>query len=425
MRLLAKYNRINIPVTIAVVLISSIAYYFILHFILIHQLNHDLEIEEQEIRDYVGVKDSLPEASTYRDQQISFDTLLSKVPPRAFSTEKIYDEDEKEREVYRQLAFPITINGRVYQAIVRKSQQSSDYLLKLIAAITLVAIVFLLLVLFLVNHFILGKLWKPFNSTLEQLKKFNISSKNKLQLNSTGINEFEELNKTAMLMTEKVSSDYESLKSFTENASHEIQTPLAIIKMKLELLMQSENMNAIQVDSISALAEATDRLSRLNQSLLLLTKIDNNQFIENEKVNISDILFSFITKFEELAISKSIGVKTNISPNVNLVMNKALAEAMISNIITNTIKHNYRNGYIEISLNDTTLSVSNTGKEPTINTNELFERFKKDSSSTDSLGLGLAIVKRICETYGFVITYNYVEPMHTIKLVLRNSTEEI
>ncbi len=416
MKLLSKYNRINISFTIGVVLISSIAYYSILHFVLIHQLNHDLEIEEQEIRDFVEDNHSLPEASTYRDQQISFDTLLFKVPPRKFSTEKIYDEDEKEKELYRQLVFPITVNNRIYQAIVRKSQEGTEYLIKIIVIITLMVIVLLLLVLFIVNRFILGKLWKPFNSTLEQLKQFNISSKNKLQLNDTDINEFAELNKTALLMTEKVSNDYESLKSFTENASHEIQTPLAIIKMKLELLMQSENMNAIQVDCIIALGEATDRLSRLNQSLLLLTKIDNSQFINNEKVNISNIVSSFINNFEELAISKGIEVKTNIKPGVSMVMNKALAEAMISNIITNTIKHNHKDGHIEVNLNDTTLSVSNTGKKPAVKTNELFERFKKDSSLTDSLGLGLAIVKRICETYGFLVSYNYSEPMHTIKI---------
>ncbi len=416
MKLLSKYNRINIPVTISVVLISSIAYYFILHIVLIHQLNHDLVIEEQEIRNYVEENDSLPEASTYKDQQISFDTLLTQVPPRKFSTQKIYDNDEREEDSYRQLAFPITVHNRIYQAIVRKSQEGTEYLVKMIVIIALMVIVLLLLVLFIVNRFILGKLWKPFNATLDQLKQFNISSKNKLQLNKTNINEFTELNKTALLMTEKVSSDYESLKSFTENASHEIQTPLAIIKMKLELLMQSENMNTTQVDCITALGEATDRLSRLNQSLLLLTKIDNSQFIDSEKVNISNVLSGFINNFEELASSKNIFVKKNIKPDVCIIINKALAEAMISNVITNTIKHNHNNGNIEVDLNDTTLLVSNTGKEPAIKTSELFQRFKKDNLSSDSLGLGLAIVKRICETYGFHISYNYSKPMHTIKI---------
>ncbi len=414
MKLLSKYNRINIPIIIGVLLLSGFAYYYMLHVLLLHQLNHDLEIEEQEIREFVRNNDSLPHASIYKDQQISFDTLLAEVPPRNFTSEKIFNPEEKENELYRQLVFPITVKNRVYQAIVKKSQEETEGLIKTIVKITLLVIVLLLVVLVIVNRFVLRNLWRSFHSTLEQLKQFNISSKNKLQLNATKITEFAELNETVVVMTDKVSKDYETLKNFTENASHEIQTPLAIMKMKLELLMQSENMNAVQVDCISALNEATDRLSRLNQSLLLLTKIDNSQFIDVENVDLSDILLNNINNYEELAGAKNISIKKNIAPSVIVHANRSLMEILISNIITNTIKHNYKNGWIEINLSGNTLSVSNTGKRPSVATHELFERFKKSDAAADSLGLGLAIVKKICETCGFRIAYNYKEPMHTI-----------
>lgn len=414
MKLLSKYNRINIPIIISVLLISSIAYYSMLHTLLIHQVNHDLEIEEQEIRAFVKNNDSLPKASSYHDQQISFDTSLKEVPPRNFTSLIIYDKHEGENELYRQLTFPIKVKNRVYQANVRKSQEEVEYLIKMIASITLLIIVLLIGVLMIVNRFVLANLWKPFHSTLEQLKQFNISAKNKLQLKDTKITEFAELNETAVAMTDKVSTDYETLKSFTENASHEIQTPLAIIKMKLELLMQSENMNNEQINCISALNEATDRLSRLNQSLLLLTKIDNSQFIDVENVDLSDLLLNQIDNYEELADSKNISIKKHISPSLYVLANRSLMEILISNIMVNTIKHNYKNGWIEINVSGNILSVSNTGKNPTVDTNELFERFKKSDSSSDSLGLGLAIVKKICDTCGFQVAYNYTEPMHTI-----------
>ncbi len=415
MKLLSKYNRVNIPLIIGAVLLSGIAYYFIIHYVLIHQLDKDLKIEEQEINDHVRQTGFLPDASTYKDQQIFFEPAQNKISRRQFSTEKIFDRNENEKESFRQLIFPVTINNSIYIATVRKSQGETEHLVQLIAMITLIVIAFLIIVMFIMNRFILGKLWKPFNSTLEQLKQFNISSKNKLQLNRTDINEFAELNKTVMTMTEKVSRDYETLKSFTENASHEIQTPLAIIKMKLELLMQSD-MNAAQVESILALGEASDRLSRLNQSLLLLTKIDNSQFIENEPVNISDIITGYINNFEELTASKNIRVKQTITPAVVLLINKALAEALLANIMANTIKHNYTDGQIEVNLTGNMLTVSNTGKKPTVNTDELFERFKKDNASTESLGLGLAIVKKICDMYHFKISYDYREPMHTLNV---------
>ncbi len=133
--------------------------------------------------------------------------------------------------------------------------------------------------------------------------------------------------------------------------------------MKLELLMQSENMNASQIDCISSITDATDRLSRLNQSLLLLTKIDNSQFIDNENVSLSDILSKHINNYEELAASKNIYTKKNINPGVYVLANRSLMEILISNIMTNTIKHNYENGRIEIDLSNNILSVSNTGKE--------------------------------------------------------------
>ncbi|MEO6639316.1 MAG: HAMP domain-containing sensor histidine kinase [Ginsengibacter sp.] len=414
MKLLTRYNRINIPIIIGALLLSGFAYYYMLQVLLLHQLNHDLEIEEQEVREFVKNNDSLPHASIYKDQEISFDTSLANVPPRNFTTEEIFDASSNENELYRQLVFPITVKNKVHQVIIKKSQEETEYFIKKIATITLLIILLLIVVLIMVNRFVLRKLWEPFHLTVEQLKQFNISSKNKLQLNVTKITEFAELNKTAAVMTDKVTKDYETLKSFTENASHEIQTPLAIMKMKLELLMQYENMSDGQVDCISALNEATDRLSRLNQSLLLLTKIDNSQFIDVEEVDLSDILLNHINNYEELASAKNICIKKNIAPSIHLQANRSLIEILISNIITNTIKHNYKDGWIEINLSNNALSVSNTGNRPLIKTSDLFERFKKSDSSSDSLGLGLAIVKKICETYGFHVTYNYTEPMHAI-----------
>lgn len=280
--------------------------------------------------------------------------------------------------------------------------------------ITFIIIAFLLLVLFIANRFLLGKLWKPFNNTLEQLKQFNLSGKNTFVLQQTDVDEFSELNKTTLLMTQKVINDYESLKSFTENASHEIQTPLAIIKTKLELLSQSENLAETQINTIQTLSDAASRLSKLNQSLLLLTKIENKQFIKTESVNISSILLRFVDNFEELAETKGIIFKNNIIDKGFAEMNESLAEILISNIIINAIKHNNRDGNIEIVFDGIILSVLNTGAAPVKETSEFFERFKKDSASSDSLGLGLSIVKKICDTYDFPVFYDYKNEMHII-----------
>jgi len=416
MKLLAKYNRVNIPITIITLLITGIGFYFIIHYVLVYQLDKDLYIEQQEIIHYIKEKGTLPEASNYKDQQIEFHLIKNGDFKSKFSTIEVYDKKDNELDIYRQLDFFVKIDGKNYIAEVKKSQEETEDIIQMVLTITFSVIIFLLLVLFVANRFLLAKIWKPFNHTLAQLKQFNLSSKNKLVLQKTDISEFEELNETALFMTEKVRKDYESMKNFTENASHEIQTPLSIIKNKIELLLQSENLDETQINAIQSVNDAASRLSKLNQSLLLLAKIENHQFENAEKINFSFVLNQCVENFEELAVIKDISIKKNIADNIFIEMNDSLAEILISNIILNAIKHNYQNGNIKIDLTENSLIVSNTGGKPHENTGKLFERFKKDSSSGDSIGLGLAIVKTICDTYGFTVSYHYKEEMHVVKI---------
>src|SRR6185437_4501063 len=215
MKLISKYNRVNIPITIAVLLISSVAYYFILHYVLLRQVDKDLRIEQQEIIHHIKADGSLPETSNYKDQQIEFQPTSLTYFKDKFSTQSIYNKKEDEEEPFRRIDFLVTQNGQNYIATVKKSEQETEDIVRLILIITFFVIAFLLLALFITNRFLLGKLWKPFNHTLNQLKQFNLSSKNDITLDSTNVDEFIELNDTAISLTQKVKSDYESLKSFT------------------------------------------------------------------------------------------------------------------------------------------------------------------------------------------------------------------
>lgn len=413
MKLISKYNRVNIIATIIVLLLSAACYYFFIRAALIHQLDKDLKVEEQEITDYAKENNALPEAANYKDEQEEFLPAGNIKVIRNFKSVTIYNKEHGENVDYRELEFPITAGNKEYKILVRKSQEETEDLIQLILCITLGMVLILLAILFLINRFLLSKLWKPFNSTLQQLKKFNLSGKEKIQLEKSDITEFTELNEAVNIMTNRVSQDYEEIKNFTENASHEIQTPLAIIKSKLELLSQSENLKEEQMDTIQSVYEATNRLSKLNQSLILLTKIDNNQFKENEEVDMSILINKHLTNYEELIAAKLIKLTKNIEPGVKLLLNDALAETLISNLITNAIKHNIDKGFIEITLNKSMFSVSNSGILLTSEPSELFERFKKDNVSSESLGLGLSIVKKICDKYGYEITYHYFDFTHT------------
>ena len=413
MKLLSKYNRVNVIATIIVLLLSSVFYYFFIETALIHQLDKNLLIEEKEITDYVKENNRLPEPYNYKDEQEFYALTADKKNNRKFSTVDQYNKDHDEYVSYRRLEFPVTIAGKQYKADVRKLLGETEDLVQLILKITLAMVLLLLVTLFLINRFVLSKLWKPFNSTLHQIKKFNISGTNEVYLESTNISEFAELNAAVQTMTKSASRDYNEIKSFTENASHEIQTPLAIIASKLELLSQSESLKEEQMNIIQTISETTNRLSKLNQSLILLTKIDNKQFREAEEVDISALILHHLNNYEELLHAKQIAVTKNIEPGIKLILNETLAEILIINLLTNAIKHNIDNGSIQITLNKQSFTIANTGIKLESEPSELFERFKKDKVNSDSLGLGLSIVKKICERYGYEISYDYSKLLHT------------
>jgi signal transduction histidine kinase len=416
MKLLAKYNRVNIAATIVVLLAGSLCYYFILKYVLLHQLDKDLKVEEQEIADYVRKYNTLPNAANYKDQKIVFEPTGQSVINRNIRSIHYFNAAEKDYVSSRQLTYTISLSGTHYKVSITKSQQETEDLIQLIVLITLAIVVLLLVVLFVINRFVLNKLWLPFNHTLSELKQFNLSTQTNVKLNDSLIDEFKELNNAVITMSNRVLKDYEALKSFTENASHEIQTPLAIVKSKLELLMQSENFTEMQMLDIQTIHDAINRLSKLNQSLLLLTKIDNQQFQEIDEVDIAKIISKNLTHYEELIAAKQITLTKNMEADTRLLMNETMAEVLISNLITNSIKHNVENGKIEITLNQHQLIVSNTGSMLNRSTDELFERFKKDRVNSESLGLGLSIVKKICERYHFKVLYHYTNGLHILTI---------
>ena len=418
MKLLAKYNRINILVTISVLLISSICYYIMIRHVLINQLDEDLKVEEQEIIDFVNRNNRLPDPSNYEDQQIEFIEVKAIAAEKSFSSVMLYSKVDNEEELFRQYEFKVAVGEKYYTVHVRKSQEETEGLIKMIALVTLGIVVLLLLILFLINRFLLSRLWKPFNNTLAQLKQFNLSAKNDLQLEETSTTEFSELNKTVLVMTERVKQDYEALKDFTDNASHEMQTPLAIINSKLDVLIQDETLNEFQMQQLQGVYDALDRLSNLNQSLLLLTKIENSQFNEQEKISLDELIKEKLVQFEELITDKKLFVTPDLEP-VIVSGNKQLLDILISNLLNNAIRYNITGGSISIKLTAERLTISNSSFLPALDSEKVFQRFYRHADTKqDGNGLGLSIVKQICTIASYKILYSFNNQQHEFIIVL-------
>ncbi|MDB5119608.1 MAG: sensor histidine kinase [Sphingobacteriales bacterium] len=413
MKLLNRYSRVHIISAFIVMMLSSIAYYFIIQSILLRQIDKDLKVEEAEILDYIKLNNKLPLASDYKHQQIKFEASASNDITREIIDTKEISVHHGNYEPYRRLSFPVAVEGTVYKAIVYKSQVETEYLLRMIVGITGLISLVLFAVIFIINRFVLGKIWQPFFYTLSRLKNFDLHSKQSLQLPESRVEEFNDLNKSVTQMALRVTKEYESLKHFTENASHEMQTPLAIIQSKLDLLIQSANAN--QSEPLQSIFNATERLSKLNQTLLLLTKIGNNQYREVELIDFKELVTNKFCQFEELIKSKDLQTHLNVE-DCKIFMNKDLADVLINNLLSNAIKHNVDGGVIECSLSASEMTISNSGSEVTVNKAQIFNRFYKGDNSKGS-GLGLAVVKEICDAFNVHIMYSFGS-MHQVTLVI-------
>ena len=259
-------------------------------------------------------------------------------------------------------------------------------------------------------------LFNPFKQLLNRLSRFNLKSNIGLELPKTTTREFRQLNNFLKKMTDKARRDYRSLKEFTENASHEMQTPIAVAKGKLELMLESPDLNEEQAELIQGTYQAISKLSSIGHSLTLLNKIENQEFSVSKAIDFSELVNKSILYYKELAELKGLSLEADIQENVQLPIEEALADILVSNLIKNAIQHNRENGWIKIELNKSHLSIKNTGAVPTVDPRQLFERFKKGNQSGGSLGLGLSIVKKITEVSEWKVTYHHESGVHLLQV---------
>jgi len=330
---------------------------------------------------------------------------------------RMFDEPEKERDIVRQLMFYIEPGGQWYRVTVSKSLEGTDNLLQSIVTITLITILLILAMAFLINRLVLRKLWQPFYETLSAMRGFDLGKKEQLVFPSTTIDEFIVMNDTLKQATAKAEKDYLYLKEFTENASHELQTPLAIIQSKLDVLIQDEQLTEPQSRAVQAAYEAIQRLSRLNQGLLLLTKIENGQYADTAAINIAQKISEKIIQFDEMIAAKNITVTKTLDESVNIKMNPVLADILLNNLFSNAIKYNLQGGKIDIIADQGIIEISNSGAATELDAGRIFRRFAKSGQAKDGIGLGLAIVRQAAEVSGLEARYLYEDQQHRFLLV--------
>lgn len=328
-----------------------------------------------------------------------------------FADTLIYQPVEKENVPYRNLSSWFKKDNEQYKVSFQRSVLEQEDVFKNL--ILLMCFVFggMLVLFLLINLYVNKKVWKPFNISLEKITSLNMQQLQAVHFDKTSIREFNALNTSLNAMTEKMNTHFISMKTFTQNASHEIQTPLAIIQSKLELLMQDSKLNEEQFLAISAAGEATQRLSRLNQSLLLITKIENNQFSATEKISIKGIVEKYLSFFAEMIEQKKVIAKAEISNDWQVFIHPSLADMLVSNLLSNALKYNRVGGEINIKIDAGFFSMGNSSDLTEIKEENIFRRFANHDTVAGN-GLGLAIVKEICDTNNLLLSYKSAFGFH-------------
>ena len=322
----------------------------------------------------------------------------------------------EEIDRFRCLSKVIYLNKKPYRFNIETNIEETQETIFFISITTVFLFVLIVGGLLFLNRRLSKSVWKPFRETLDQLKTFSLNNQTKIEFSKTDVSEFDELNQSLTKLIEHNVSVYKTQKEFTENASHELQTPLAILKNKLDILLQNQDLTEKQYQIAEEMNRALSRSSRINKNLLLLAKIENNQF-ENSEIHLDELLNQSMEILQEHFEQKNISVKTEISDNVKVNGNIGLTEVLINNLILNAIRHTSINGSILIRLSQSEFEVSNSGTDK-LNGDLLFKRFSRFSKDNNGSGLGLAIVQEICKSQNWTIDYRFENYNHIFSVKL-------
>jgi signal transduction histidine kinase len=399
-----------IGVTVLVMLISLPIFYFVLQNVLTN--NIDESLQDQKILIISKLQNLKTENFVNFEDQINIEKNPQEIQSEKLFTDNVYNNVDKEMESFRILQFSVKTSKNNFNVRVKQSLVESEDLMKTILYLLISILLILTATLFLINYEIKKKVWKPFYKTIEQLKNFRVDNLHGLNLKSSKISEFNDLNFSLNELSANNKKVYQSQKEFTENASHELQTPLAIVQNNIELFWPTDGISSTQAKILDDISNATVRMSKLNQSLLLLSKIENKQFSETQYVNFNDITHQFLTNYQEQIKFKSLKLKTDFKELFTAEFDFNLAEILIGNLLLNALKYSPKESLIEINFSKNEIRISNNAEENSLDSEKLFKRFQRQNHQEKGTGLGLEIAKKIADSFNVKLNYKFENNRH-------------
>jgi signal transduction histidine kinase len=415
MKLIEKTTFYYLVFTLFIFALGTGLFYFLIRTVLIDGIDEALHQEKIQITENLAYENDFKYLKPTENVTISLSDINHTIRDK-YTTVSFFDSLQNDKVRFRELKSVYFHRNKYYEITIRQPLDEAEALIEAILPVEIVLFLVLLAGILIINRSISNKIWKDFYKLLGRLQNYNLAKNRIISYQKSDIDEFDNLSEIVAQMTEKIYNDYISQKEFNENSSHELQTPLAIIRNKLELLIQSKNLKQEDMEIIEVVFDAIKRLTQLNKGLILLSEIDNQQYDRSEKVNMNLLLKKILSNFEDKIDSRKILLKLISTEECELKINGVLAEVLLTNLISNAIKHNISGGILNIELTENYLKIANTGTALPEPASNMFERFKKKSDSEFSVGLGLSIVKKICDLFRYNIEYVNTKSIHSITI---------
>ncbi len=343
------------------------------------------------------------------------DSLIGNNYPM-YSDTSLYDLDTGELQHMGKKTVILEVDGKYYKAVIHSQ---IDDLVKLkddIFGALIPAFILLALGIVAFNYLLSGYFFRPFNKILGLMKTYEVGQKTPINNIDTSTIEFEKMQELFHQMIDRIEFDYQNLKEFTEHMAHEIQTPLSVILNKIERLIADEKVMNSHKDAIKIIYDEVTHLSKLGSGLNLLTKINNREFTNSEKILTKPVIEKHVASIIEIAQLKSLSIKTSLIDDHSLFIDPFLLDIILKNLLRNAISYGTADGPIQIETVKTAMMISNYGQAPDMPAEKIFERFYSNHQKNSSLGLGLSLVKKICELNQLNISYVYESGQHIFKI---------
>lgn len=331
----------------------------------------------------------------------------------SYSDTVVFNPVEKEHSNIRMLRSPYSVGNQTYVITLQQSYLEFDEMASTLSVGVIGCFLIVVMALLLADVLINRRIWRPFLGIIRQLKHYRIDEPDDTTFPFSDVYEFTLLSQSLDEMSRRARRQYAQQKQFIDNASHEMQTPLSVLSFELDLLQQSEGLNEADLKRIQRSQQEIKRLSGMNQSLLLLARIDNKQFSDHESVNIGLLVDQLLNNYSDYMAHRGITLNRLVTNGpILLSINRQLAEVLFSNLIKNAVRHSDSNSSILVQVGSQSFIITNQGNPLPFSADQLFQRFVRNPALPQSTGLGLALVKEIATLYGMRVNYDYASAMH-------------